>query len=185
MGQSLLFSHPKSESLPLQEMRINLEQFGYQLHNHHVEIELFQEKFDHIEQSLHHIETQLRDDKKIHNRMIKIENSYETLAHDLKNLKAHLNETASSLASCQTKLTQIDKQLSSDVQGLRQSLHEMLTLLQKGEEFAENPSVYIVKVGDSLGQIALKYKTDIKILKQLNHLSSDKIYVGQKIILPQ
>jgi LysM repeat protein len=43
---------------------------------------------------------------------------------------------------------------------------------------------YIVKSGDTLEKIALKYKLTIKDLKALNQLTSDKIYVGQKLKVP-
>ncbi len=43
---------------------------------------------------------------------------------------------------------------------------------------------YIVKNGDTLEKITLKYKLTIKDLKALNKLTSDKIYVGQKLKVP-
>ncbi|MEH7307555.1 C40 family peptidase [Neobacillus drentensis] len=43
---------------------------------------------------------------------------------------------------------------------------------------------YIVKSGDTLEKIALQYKLTIKDLMALNKLTSDKIYVGQKLKVP-
>ena len=43
---------------------------------------------------------------------------------------------------------------------------------------------YIVKSGDMLGRIAGKYQLSVKELKELNQLSSDRIYVGQKLKVP-
>jgi LysM repeat protein len=43
---------------------------------------------------------------------------------------------------------------------------------------------YIVKSGDTLGRIAGKYQLSVKELKELNKLSSDRIYVGQKLKVP-
>jgi cell wall-associated NlpC family hydrolase len=43
---------------------------------------------------------------------------------------------------------------------------------------------YIVKSGDTLGKIAAKYKTTVKDLKTLNKLTSDKLYVNQKLKVP-
>ncbi|HZG71132.1 MAG TPA: LysM peptidoglycan-binding domain-containing protein [Chondromyces sp.] len=42
-------------------------------------------------------------------------------------------------------------------------------------------SAYTVQPGDSLYKIALKHKTTVQSIKQLNYLSSDVIYVGQKL----
>lgn len=182
-----LFGAPH-ESLAIQEMRVSLDQVGYQVHSHQIEIDLFQERLDRLEKSLDILSRQLKQGKQesaVENRLAKLERAHDTLISDIKSLRGHLNETNSSLASCQAKLSQIDKQLSSDIKGLKSSLESMLALLQKGEPSPETSALYVVKPGDSLGQIALDHKTDIKTLKQVNNLVSDTIYVGQKLILPQ
>jgi LysM repeat protein len=43
---------------------------------------------------------------------------------------------------------------------------------------------YIIKSGDTLGRIAGKYQLSVKELIELNKLSSDRIYVGQKLKVP-
>lgn len=49
---------------------------------------------------------------------------------------------------------------------------------------ATNTTTYTVKSGDSLGLIAQKYHTSTKKLQKLNHLTSDRIYVSQKLKVP-
>ena len=44
--------------------------------------------------------------------------------------------------------------------------------------------VYIVQKGDTLSEIALRYKTTVKAIKDLNKLSSDLIRIGQKLVIP-
>ena len=44
---------------------------------------------------------------------------------------------------------------------------------------------YVVKSGDMLGSIAAAHKTTVKALKQVNKLTSDKLHVGQKLVLPK
>lgn len=44
--------------------------------------------------------------------------------------------------------------------------------------------IYKVKSGDTLGEIARKYSTDIEKIINFNQLSSDKIFEGQKLFLP-
>ncbi|NHC42855.1 LysM peptidoglycan-binding domain-containing protein [Bacillus sp. MM2020_1] len=43
---------------------------------------------------------------------------------------------------------------------------------------------YVVKSGDTLGMIAGRYQLSVKELIELNQLSSDRIYVGQKLKVP-
>lgn len=45
-------------------------------------------------------------------------------------------------------------------------------------------NVYEVKKGDSLSEIALRFGTTVKAIKSVNGLTSDKILVGQKLVLP-
>lgn len=44
---------------------------------------------------------------------------------------------------------------------------------------------YIVEEGDSLGYIANKHGTTIDTIKELNQLSSDDIFIGEKLTLPK
>ncbi len=45
-------------------------------------------------------------------------------------------------------------------------------------------SVYIVKGGDVLSRIAVRHRVTVKDLRAANKLTSDKILVGQKLIIP-
>ena len=40
---------------------------------------------------------------------------------------------------------------------------------------------YTVKRGDTLSEIAMKYRTSIRKIKKLNGLRSNRIYIGQKL----
>ncbi|MCH9624962.1 MAG: hypothetical protein S4CHLAM123_01240 [Chlamydiales bacterium] len=67
------------------------------------------------------------------------------------------------------------------VERLLSCFKSILAILEDAEG---ESSTYTVQSGDSLGQIALNHKTNIKTLKQLNNLSTDTIRVGQKIKVP-
>lgn len=174
-------------SLELQELRLNVEQIAYQLRSHQTERDLFLERIEKLEKGLELLGQQLRQGRGSEGRLAQLEKGHELLLADCKSLKNHLNETNTLLASCQTRLSQIDKQLASEVQGLKKSLESMLSLLQAegNSPSGENSRCYIVKPGDSLGKIAMMHRTDTKTLKQRNALSSDTIYIGQKLLVPE
>jgi LysM repeat protein len=166
------------ESAAIQEMRLSLEQITKKLHSQSIELQLAQERALQLDSALNALKGS-PSDKNLEKRLARLENANETLIADFKTLKNHLNETNTTLAQCQSQLNKIDKQLTSDIQSLKLSLNSMIALLQGGEQ-----KTYTVQFGDSLGQIALDHKTNIKTLKELNNLTSDIIYSGQKLILP-
>jgi LysM repeat protein len=43
---------------------------------------------------------------------------------------------------------------------------------------------YVVQEGDTLGDIALRFGTDVEAIRALNNLDSDALYVGQPIYVP-
>lgn len=164
------YAAPSFDTPAIQELRLSLEDISRQIHNHSVDVTLFQERVTKLEQALKQ-GLKNGNEKLFEKRLLTLEKANDTLIADLKTLKSHLNET-------NTTLSKIDKQISSDIQSLKTSLHSMLALLQ-GEQKS-----YTVQAGDSLGQIALDHKTDTKTLKKLNNLSSDTIFSGQKLLLP-
>lgn len=59
------------------------------------------------------------------------------------------------------------------------------TTIFRGQTLIVNkPVYYTVKKGDSLTQIAKNYGTTVQTIKDLNKLTSNTIYVGQRLTLP-
>ncbi len=56
-------------------------------------------------------------------------------------------------------------------------------IIEKKPKPTEKPKYHTVKKGENLYRIALKYNLSIYELKQYNNLSSNKIFVGQKLLL--
>lgn len=53
------------------------------------------------------------------------------------------------------------------------------------KEKKENNNIYQVKKGDTLYSIAREYNTTVEELKRLNNLTSNELYIGDEIIIPQ
>lgn len=66
-----------------------------------------------------------------------------------------------------------------------QSLNQSVDLnnINPGQTLNITKATYTVKSGDTLSAIAAKHHTSVDKLKSINHLNSDLIIVGQKIIL--
>ncbi len=179
---SFLGAAPLPESAAVQELRLTVERLNYQLNSQTVDLGLVQERAEKLEASLNRLKQEIKaasSDKPIEKRITTLEKAHETLISDLKLLKGHFNETTQTVTTIQTQLNKIDKQLTSDIHSLKNSIQSMLLLLQG------DGKSYIVKSGDSLGKIAQDHKTDIKTLKKLNNLSNDDIiFSGQKLLLP-
>ena len=165
-------------SLETQKIHLTLDQYGYQINNHKAEIDLLYERIQGLESALGQLHQELAKKSQtgsLEKRFFSLEKAHETLIQDFKTFKTHVNETKSALSKCQERTDQI----SSDVKTLKSSLHSMLALLQKGDS-----QIYVVQTGDSLGQIALDHRTDVKKIKESNDLSDDTIYAGQELIIP-
>jgi LysM repeat protein len=58
------------------------------------------------------------------------------------------------------------------------------TAITPGKRTNSRKAVYKVSSGDSLWTIARKYNTTVENLKKLNNLKSDKLNIGQTLIIP-
>ena len=66
-----------------------------------------------------------------------------------------------------------------------QSLNENDVQAVSGGQYVGNCFVYIVRKGDCLSVLAQRYGTTVSILCQINNISNpDRIYVGQKLLIP-
>jgi LysM repeat protein len=62
---------------------------------------------------------------------------------------------------------------------------QRLTIPGTGSTSGENPSYYTVSRGDTLSTIATRFGTTVQALVQANGLASaDRIYVGQRLVVP-
>ncbi len=187
---ALLFSSlyltaaPQSEGLAIQELRIYCQDFDQRIKHQKIETEFLQEKINALQESIASLKNAFSKETSVSSydkRVSFIEKTQEALIADLKLLKEALNETSSSLEASQKKWATLEKQWTQDLAHVKNSLKTLLTVAQ-GECLPSE--TYIVKAGDSLEKIAHHLKIDIRKLKEMNQLSSDKIIVGQKLRIP-
>lgn len=157
-----------SDSLVVQEFRASIQELTYQIRAQSADLRLMEERISALE---------TKPDRSL--KMTSLSKKEEDLIADLKLLKGHLEKAEAALAVCEKRLNQLDKQWEKEIGGLKSSLQSMVAVLKE-----EDQKYYTVKSGDSLGQIALEQKIPVKKLKELNHLESDIIFPGQKILIP-
>jgi len=98
---------------------------------------------------------------------------------DIPKTESSKTELASSLAPDTQSLTPNPSSLKPSIQS-RKSKPD----LPKSESRTSNPEIYTVKSGDNLWKIARKNDTRVKVIKELNNLKSNKLKLGQKLIIP-
>lgn len=86
-------------------------------------------------------------------------------------------------------LYKLARKFNTTIKEIKQASNIYSDYLYTGQKLyipykSENQLVYYVKPGDSLYKLASKHKTTISQIKRLNNLSSNYLYVGQKLIIP-
>ena len=174
-------NRPVGRSIPFEDLR-------HEVDNHEAEIRMFEERLNTQEVIVDSLRQQVMDANhenrelvkgsavQLENNVMRLENSVKGITDDLRHLQTHGNDTTSVLNQHKQKIEEIEKKMDQ----LQETLQLVLDALQvPGKEQA-----YVVVSGDTLEKIARKNGTTIKKIKELNQLTSDRIYVGQKLKLP-
>lgn len=101
----------------------------------------------------------------------KIAKKYQTTVSDLK-----------SLNNLKSDFLQVDQKLKISAAAAAATANKAASNLASTTVSAN--SVYVVKNGDYLGKIAIQFSTSVAELKSTNGLTSDMIFVGQKLKVP-
>lgn len=182
LGCTLLSARPSSGyySPEMDELRIELEEIKKELHSTRVELSLLEERQKKqgtaskamepsVSASIHVLEKKLTS----------AEAQLEKLSTDLRSVTTQLNQTLNQVTTLEHTLARHDSQFSE-----MGKLKGTLTSLSKAMQHTPPPldaMTYEVKAGDSLEKIARLHHTTVQQLRKLNHLSSDKIVIGQQL----
>jgi len=161
---SHLTAFHSQESHLFEELKGDIADLKHTLHATETEVKLLEEK----------LENQESAQKKI----ALLEKSIDKLTGDLRALTAFATQTTTSLTQYRDHIAEIDKKLG-EISNLRS------TLTQISKNYTIQEQTYQVKPGDSLEKIARKFQISVETIKKTNHLTSDKIVVGQELAVPQ
>jgi LysM repeat protein len=158
-----------------EEMKTEIADLRHALHGTEVELKLLEEKFESREMA-----SPKGDVAALQRKIALLEKTIDKMNTELKSLTSYAGQTTSSLSHHRDQIQEIDRKIS-EVSKLR------TTLSQMSKTYTEPPSenTYRVKSGDTLEKIARKYQTTAEALKKTNQLVSDKIFIGQELIINQ
>lgn len=110
----------------------------------------------------------------------------ENIYQELSSLKNHVQDIQRNVNDKLIAAQQSHKKLIEEVSSIKRSLTAMLNYLELNENLIleSEKKIYVVEAGETLSTISKKLKIPISELKATNKITNDKIYAGQKLILP-
>jgi LysM repeat protein len=195
----------EDSSTMVRETRDSVYDLRNDISNYETQLHTLQAKSESLDEAVESLRQQVIESRKTNKESLKgstasLESKIVNLESDARLLKASLNETITAVTLNDAKIKQLERSIeliSQNIVNLEAATKAILTAIGK-ESPAEKKSVapsssaaksnvpngYTVKEGDSLGSIAQANKTTIKALKERNQLKSDKIVVGQVLVIP-
>ena len=173
-SQFAALQNNRQQDIALEELRVEVADLKHALHASEVEMHILEEKLETTNQTNDLGETL----SSIQRKISLIERNQDKLAGEIKSLTAHANQTTNSLSQYRDQIRELDHRFE-DLKGLKNTLSS----ISKSIGDTKTTS-YKVKAGDSLEKIAKRHHVSVETLKQINHLQSDRIIVGQELALP-
>lgn len=171
-SQFAALQNNRQQDIALEELRVEVADLKHALHASEVEMHILEEKLETKNQTDHLSENL----SSIQRKLALLERNQDKLAGEIRTLTAHANQTTTSLSQFRDQISEIDHRFE-DLKGLKNTLSSI-------SKSIDSKLTYKVKAGDSLEKIAKKYHVSIETIKEMNHLQSDRIIVGQELILP-
>lgn len=194
-------SYP-SDRRPSQQANDPWVKMRHELTNHESEIRMIEEKLNNHEETLDALRQTLLDNDELHKNLLKDNNSnlsgkvealeakVRGLASDFGVLKTHANDSTVILGQYKQKIHDLEKILEaqrnqlSHLETAMRSLTDLIQVKESLTEPSEEQKIYRVQSGDTLEKIARNQRTTIQALREKNHLTHDKIFIGQKLVIP-
>jgi LysM repeat protein len=173
----------------LHNVSSDLQLAGERLANQDVAQEQLQEKVIQASQVDHlRMESHLSELEK---RYHQLEAAYGKQGKEMQRIQSYSKEVTTSLEQYKNRIVELELAIGKQQKSFENRLNNLsvavsgtLEAMQKGSGFLKDINSYVVEKGDSLGEIAKRYNTSVTVIKELNDLDSDMIYIGQNLKLP-
>lgn len=177
--QSLSYEEEEKEPVNIKQIYADVKDNKYDLNHNKVELQVLEYRLDDQEKAYNKLNQQIQLLFKEYQKIS--EKEIQSISDRL----SYLEKQEQSVAQNLDAINQYSKDLQEQIQEVAQakrSIADLITMMQSPSQ--ENQTTYFVKKGDSLEFIAKKYRINLNNLKKANSLTSDLIYVGQKLVIP-
>jgi LysM repeat protein len=187
----------RQRDLAFDEMRIELGDLRHAVQAQRTDLALLQERlqdqetlFEQTSKNKIHVEPLMARLSSLEKKLPLLEKQHERIINDMTLLKKLYEQSGTNVHNIQEKLSSLQLQIDqcssrlSDIQQLKSTLTQVSRAI--GDKTNSTPSSnrrYRVKAGDNLDKIAKQQHISVSEIKRLNNLQSDKIFVGQELVL--
>ncbi|CDZ79829.1 autolysin [Candidatus Rubidus massiliensis] len=192
------YAYEDENAIKIRETKDSIDELRHELQNQEIEMKRFEEKLSNHDLTLDSMRQQLLDktntakefasDKAnfLETKINQLEQQNKNFLADLKSFKTFSQESAAVLNQTKSKINELEKIIdkqNENIENIQLALKNIIEVMQ-GKSSSSSSKSYKVKNGDSLEKIAKFHQTTIQALKEANHLTNDKIIVGQTIQIP-
>ena len=181
----------------LREIQVELSELKYQMNTHQSELAFIEDKIQESDKALSNVKKQTQGETSItrglrnelenlRKQVVSLEKQGEKAASDIKLLSKHADQTTTALTQYKKRISSVESGVNDqtkrldEVKKLRGAITSLSSTLGDG-----TGKTYRVVAGDTLEKIAHKNGTTVAELKRYNHLTYDRINVGQELNIPK
>jgi LysM repeat protein len=196
---NLTARYSSSSDVIIDELRLELSDVKHDLHSARIEIQLLEEKLSKQERAFaanKNVAAKPSDTPALRANSDTIDALEKKITHfeklldkvvaDLRTLNISANQAVLKTQELELALGVQEKKFDEVVK-LKSTLSSISKAMGQSNSNAQllaATNTYRVKAGDSLEKIGRAHHTSIEAIKQLNHLTNDKIVIGQELKLP-
>lgn len=185
---------------PYKDLQMEVEDLRQKVKCFELEKDLFDEKVDKLEATLSklqkdissHASSDLNQNKVVllEKKISALEQKNEALLADLKMLQNQTNTALQSITAFKGQVTHLEDSLNHNTKHLKSAIETIAHAMQSSDSSLDivgglksSEKTYKVKSGDTLEKIAKNFGIKVEHLKKLNHLTKDRINIGQELVI--